>query len=276
MRLRTVLMVVCGPLLCGQTVGAAELGVPNFSPDAGTGWRVESFYMTPLPGGPKPVELDPSAYDAAHPFRPLQSFPIVDLNNPNLQPWVIEALRAQNARVRAGETLHYNFSNCQPFGLPTIHQMTGRPIYLVQGKNDVAMIHQYNSEVRHVMLDRGHSAQPKPSSYGESVGHYENGDTLVIDTIGLNDKISVDFYRTPHTPALHVTERWTLTDGGRAMDVSVKIDDPGAFKAAYEVRQRYRRVDEPWLEFVCAENPGGQLLLKQGLDPVPQSDKPDF
>jgi len=46
-----------------------------------------------------------------------------------------------------------------------------------------------------------------------SVGHYE-GDTLVIDTIGLNDKTVVDIYRTPHTEKLHVVERWRMVDGG--------------------------------------------------------------
>jgi hypothetical protein len=55
---------------------------------------------------------------------------------------------------------------------------------------------------------------PKPSWYGESVGHYE-GDTLVVDTIALNDKTFVDNYRTPHTDKLHVMERWKLTDGGK-------------------------------------------------------------
>jgi hypothetical protein len=53
-----------------------------------------------------------------------------------------------------------------------------------------------DSQVRAVYLDVPHSANPTPSSYGESVGHYE-GDTLVIDTIGLNAKTFVDNYRTP-------------------------------------------------------------------------------
>ena len=68
------------------------------------------------------------------------------------------------------------------------------------------MIHSGNEEVRRIHLDVPHSANPKPSWYGESVGHYE-GDTLVVDTIGLNDKTFIDNYRTPHTEKLHVGER---------------------------------------------------------------------
>ena len=55
-----------------------------------------------------------------------------------------------------------------------------------------------SSEVRRVSLSRGHSPQPKSSWCGESVGHYENGDTWVVDTIGFNDRTHVDLFRTPH------------------------------------------------------------------------------
>ena len=71
-------------------------------------------------------------------------------------------------------------------------------------------------QLRRVYLNEPHSANPKPSWYGESVGHYENGDTLVVDTIGMNDRTYVDNYRTPHTTQLHVVERFKLVDGGDA------------------------------------------------------------
>ena len=61
-----------------------------------------------------------------------------------------------------------------------------------------------------------HSKNPKPSWYGESVGHYE-GDELVVDTIGLNDKTFVDNYRTPHTDQIHVVERFKLIEDGKTL-----------------------------------------------------------
>ena len=70
-------------------------------------------------------------------------------------------------------------------------------------------------QVRHIYLNVPHSANPKPSWYGESVGHYEGGDTLVIDTIGQTDRTFADNYRTPHSEKLHVTERFHLTNDGK-------------------------------------------------------------
>jgi len=64
-----------------------------------------------------------------------------------------------------------------------------------------------------------HSGQAEPPGTENLVGHYEGGDTLVVDTIGFNDRTFVDSYRTPHTTALHVTERFKLADGGTRLDV---------------------------------------------------------
>ena len=85
-----------------------------------------------------------------------------------------------------------------------------------------------------------HSANPKPSWYGESVGHYE-GDTLVVDTVGFNDKTFVDSYRTPHTDKLHVVERFRLIDGGNTLEVAFTVDDPGTFYQPWSgTRNRHR------------------------------------
>jgi hypothetical protein len=106
------------------------------------------------------------------------------------------------------------------------------------------MIYSGNQEVRRVYLDVPHTANPKPSWYGESVGYYE-GDALVIDTIGQNDKTFIDNYRTPHTEKIHVVERWRLIDGGKMLEVNVRIEDPDTFKEPWSAIQRYRRVQQP-------------------------------
>jgi hypothetical protein len=72
------------------------------------------------------------------------------------------------------------------------------------------------------------------------VGHYENGDTLVIDTIGISAKSFVDNYRTPHTDQLHVVERWKLAADGNTVDVSIFVEDPGAFTTPWTAVQRWR------------------------------------
>jgi hypothetical protein len=138
----------------------------------------------------------------------------------------------------------------------------------VQAPKEVVMIYSNDQQVRHVYLDVPHSQNVMPSWYGESVGHYE-GDTLVVDTIGLNDKTFVDNFRTPHTEKLHVVERFKLIDGGKAMRVDITFEDPDAFNAPWSVSQRYDRIQQPMAELVCAEN--NQQFFK-----IPVANKPDF
>jgi hypothetical protein len=134
-----------------------------------------------------------------------------------------------------------------------------------------------------------HSARPRPSWYGESVGHYE-GDTLVVDTIALNTKTFVDNYRTPHTDQLHVVEHFRMIDGGKTMEVRVHVEDPGAFTTPWNAVQRFARFegarnnDGRLVESICAEsaslghfdfgNYGATHSAE--LAPVPRSAKPDF
>jgi hypothetical protein len=55
------------------------------------------------------------------------------------------------------------------------------------------------------------------------------GDTLVVDTVGFNDKTFVDSYRTPRSDKLHVVERFRLIDGGDTLEVAFAVEDPGAY-----------------------------------------------
>ena len=132
------------------------------------------------------------------------------------------------------------------------------------------MIFDGDMQVRRVYMDVPHSANVKPSWYGESVGHYE-GDELVVDTIGLNDKSFVDNYRTPHTEKLHVTEHWKLVEGGSVLEVRIRVEDPDTFYEPWSAVQRFRRVQEPMTEEICAEN--NQHLFDYH---IPVAAKPDF
>jgi hypothetical protein len=102
------------------------------------------------------------------------------------------------------------------------------PTVFLQTPKVVWIVFFGNQQIRRVYMDVPHSENPKPSWYGESVGHYE-GDTLVIDTIGLNTRTFVDVYRTPHTEKLHVVEHWHMIDDGKMMEATFTVDDPDAF-----------------------------------------------
>ncbi len=149
-----------------------------------------------------------------------------------------------------------------------------RPVYFLQRPNEVLIINEGDQQLRHVYLNVPHSKSPKPSWYGESVGHYDNGD-LVIDTIGLNDKTYIDNYLTPHTTALHVVERFHPDNTGTSLALTITVDDPGAFNTEWTARQVYYRRPQPKMEeAVCAENNAD--FFGQGFLPIPEAKTPDF
>jgi hypothetical protein len=110
----------------------------------------------------------------------------------------------------------------------------------------------------------------------KSVGHYE-GNTLVIDTIGLNDKTFVDNYRTPHTTQLHVVERYTVADDRKSMTATVTVEDPGTFTSKWSARQRFNLHNQALVdsENVCAENNDHNYFHEDEV-PIPQTRTPDF
>ena len=137
---------------------------------------------------------------------------------------------------------------------------------------------QRNEWVRRVYLNREHSENPKPSWFGESVGHYDNGE-LVIDTIGFAEHpfSFVDNYGTPHTKDLHVVERWKVADGGKTLEATVMVDDPGTFNAPWWGTNRWTKVNRPITELICAENNlNYEQFFKLPEYPMPQADTSDF
>ncbi len=212
-------------------------------------------FYEPVPGRVPPVVSDP-----AHPFTPngvgkQPTFRIADLSNPNLKPWVKEHMRKDIDEVLAGKKSAFTpQSSCVPAGVPFFMGYGGPdPLVFLQTPKEVWILWREDNQVRRIYMDVPHSANLKPSWYGESVGHYE-GDTLVVDTIGLNDKTVVDVYRTPHTEKLHVVERWRMLDNGKAMEVVFTVEDPDAFYQPWVGMRRYRRVQQEPYEKICAEN----------------------
>jgi len=274
------LLCVCAalwPSIGGQA--APNNGViPNFAPDASTSWIPDrptgDEFLPPLSG------LGPVRSAKDHLYIPngqgQPTYRIADLANPNLKPWVIERLKQVNDGVLAGHVPFAAKERCWPAGVPAFHVFRRvELVYFIQTPKEVLIIHEADSQVRHVHLNVPHSAHPASSWYGESVGHYE-GDELVVDTIGLNDKTLIDNYGTPHTDKLHVVERFKMIDSGKTLEVLITVDDPDAFNQPWSARQRFRRVADrgPLIEEPCAEN----NFTYFGFDvlPIPTADRPDF
>lgn len=225
--------------------------------------------------GPGPVTEDPF-----HPFVNNEvsrvtgkqpTFRVANTDNPNLKPWVVEELKKANAKALSGAAAYSREARCWDTGVPAFHLNPGN-MYIIQTPKQVWLF--LAGRVRRIYLDVPHSANPKPSWYGESVGKYE-GDTLVVDTIGFNDKTFVDSYRTPHTTQLHVVERFKLINGGDTLEVAFRVEDPGAFNAPWtgtRNRQRLRR--GPIDENICAEDTAN--FFNHDIEPLPTAERPDF
>ena len=103
------------------------------------------------------------------------------------------------------------------------------------------------------MDGREHPKDLEQTYMGHSIGRYE-GDTLVIDTIGFNDKTWLDPMGLPHSDALHVVERISRTDHD-TLQVDYTLDDPKAYTKPWTA-QRIFNLHPDWQikEYVCAEN----------------------
>jgi hypothetical protein len=200
---------------------------------------------------------------------------VADLTNPILQPWAKEQMQKANDQVLAGKMPFRARELCWPIGVPGFAIFSAvEPTYFLQKKDEIVLVNYGGPEIRRVRLNVPHSANPKPSWYGESVGHYENGDTLVIDTIGVTTRTFVDNFRTPHTERLHVIERYKLAGDGKAIEISLEVDDPGAFTTKWSARQRWVRAQIPMTETHCNEN--NEDIFNLYPVPSPKAEKPDF
>ena len=253
---------------------AAQTAVPDFSSNL-AGWvglNGGGPFYEPVPGRVPPVTSDP-----AHPFIPngtakQPTFRIADLSNPNLKPWVKERMRKDIDELLAGKKSAFTpQSSCVPAGVPFFMGYGGPdPLVFLQTPKQVWIAWREDNQTRRIYMDVPHSASLKPSWYGESVGRYE-GDTLVVDTIGLNDKTFVDVYRTPHSEKLHVVERWRLVDGGKMLQAIFTVEDPDAFYEPWSGMRRYRRVTQEPYEKICAENNTNLFDYH-----IPAAEQPDF
>jgi hypothetical protein len=276
----------------------AQEAPPDFAPSSSIGWYAYNRQFIEPPSGPGPVRQDPGRpYVSNDEFRVTGKQPtqqLADLDNPILQPWARDVVRKRNELVLAGKAANPPHASCWPVGVPgfLLRPMT-QAMYFVQAPKEVVMILSSKQEIRHVHLTDRHSPNVKPSWYGESIGHYE-GDTLVVDTIGIDERTWVDGFGTPHTKELHVIERFHLIDEGKVLEASVHVEDPGAFTMPWNAIQRFRQYEAavrqvptesltqlasapegPLREQICAENPNSFMPGTSAV-PIPEAAVSDF
>jgi len=278
--------VFAGLVVAAALPGAALAEPPNAIPPLAStdfGWQSNvSDWQEPPPGhGHGPIKPDPdhpytSNAEGARTGRP-PTKRIGNYKDPILKPWAAAQMKASNDEALS-HALKIPFAaqaRCYPGGVPGQLLFPFEPFYVIQTPKIVYMMWQRDQWVRRIFLTDKHSETVKPSWFGESIGRYENGDTLVIDTIGLQTKNAyVDNFRTPFTEKLHVVERLTLEPGGKFLTGIVTVTDPNTFNAPLTMKQRWFKAEQTMLETICAEN--NQDYFKQGLFPLPEAKKFDF
>ncbi len=172
------------------------------------------------------------------------------------------------------------------------------------GKDHITFVYRHGQEMRFIRLNSQHPAHVAPSWYGDSIGHYEGSDTLVVDTVGIKrgPYAMLDMYGTPFTDALHIVERYQLVDyakaadaiqrnekenthagggwdfdpkyRGKVLELTFTVDDPNVFTTPWTATITYRPSVDPWPELICAENP--HWFTMDSESKIPTAAKPDF
>jgi hypothetical protein len=167
---------------------------------------------------------------------------------PPMLPWAEELVKKRSTKV--GDDPR---AQCLPSGIVRTHGLDLAK--LVQTPTLLVMLVESSVPgVRQVFLDgRPHPADVQPSWLGHSIGRWD-GDTLVIDTIGLNDRVWQDLQGRPQTETAHIIERYRRPDLGH-LEIEITIDDPGAYTRPWKVRRLLDLAPgEEVLEYICNEN----------------------
>jgi len=280
------------PAIAPASTALSAASIPDFSGI----WRHPSYPgFEPPASGPGPVtnrSRPNGRNDLYHTAG--------DYTNPILKPRAAEIVKTHGEMAFTGGYPTPS-TQCVPGGVPYI--FISFAMQMLQQPRQVTFLYSHPFvEFRQVRMNEPHRVPVTPSWYGDSVGHYE-GDTLVIDTVGL--KVGpfsmIDVFGTPFTTALHVVERYRLVDyeaakggierdatwnsqfgqgidrtyRGRHLQLTFTVEDAGVFTTPWTATITYGR-DFPksfiseWDEHICAENP------PQYYAPPPRADKPDF
>lgn len=321
--LATVVLAAAMPAMA-QTPSAAEpagsqtrkaTAIPDFT----RVWTHPAFpWFEPPASGPGPI-TNLSRWPEQRPAGPAGSVAlppskegisnydqlIGDYKSPILQPWAAEVVKRFGEMSLAGITVQNPSNQCQPSPMPFIYKL--QTIYLIQQRDSITIVYNgYNHEVRRVRLNDSHPSPLKPSWYGDSVGHYE-GDTLVIDTIGVKTDrkyAMIDLFGTPYTDKLHIVERYRLRDwddvkdafernnkenwlfqgdvwtprrDGKFLQLQVTIEDEGVFTTPWTATLTYAPGPDRFAEGVCAENRMEYYHGENSKESdVPKAEEPDF
>ena len=154
-------------------------------------------------------------------------------------------------------------ARCLPQGIPRGDIFNYAPFKIIQNPGVIVVLYEVDNTHRQIYTDgRQLPVDPQPSWLGYSVGKWE-GDTLVVDSAGFNDKSWLDSMGHPHSEELKIQERFHRRDFGH-MDLSVTIDDPKVYTRPFTVKVTELLLpDSDVLESICNENEKDRVHLEK-------------
>lgn len=233
-------------LMCGAALLAVTMGAPLF---------VKAQTAAPKAGQNTSVpDLSGDwGYTDAHP--PGSTFSISDpggaktgtaQDDTPYKPATLAKLKAERPENGPNATFENTtdprLKYCDPIGVPRIY-LVPTEFRILQMPDMVYILYQYGPTWRPIPLNKEHSKDPDPSWWGESVGRYE-GDMLVIDTIGFNDKTWLDHVGRSHSEDLHLVERIRRVDH-ETLEIDMTFDDPTAYTKTWQGRKVFGLQHKP-------------------------------
>ena len=221
----------------------------NGKPDLSGVWEAQASE----PGELRRVIRDPNQIDPAVDLQTASKYFMnifADLK-PGEEPMRPEAVAILRPRMQ-GMGKDGPTARCLPGGIPFAMLIT--PFKMIQTPVEIVVLPEDNNPPRQIYTDgRKLPADPDPSWMGYSVGQWQ-GDTLVVDTIGLNDRTWLDALGHPRSESMHLVERFRRSDFGH-MEIELTIDDPKMYTRSFSVKFPLRLMpDTDIFESVCAEN----------------------
>jgi hypothetical protein len=248
--------------------GRAVLGsLPgNVGSWEGFGTRPMLTFFDKIPEG-SIIAYTPSEQIQAMQARKEDIFPKINLSEVPFQPWA-KALFEARSRTRFEP-----YTRCKPSGGP-------REVATAYGTQFVEFPDQRKiyifptggpRHLREIWMDgRAHPKDLKPTYHGHSIGHWE-GDTLVVDTVGFNEKMWFDAEGSPHTSQLHLLEKFTRVSQER-LKYEVTIDDPGAYTKPWSSGYYMTWTPGESFQFVCQDqNMAYDLMLGTEYESIDRS-----
>jgi hypothetical protein len=182
---------------------------------------------------------------------------------PPLRPEARQLYDQRLAARRRGDSSFDSTENCLPPGLPRLLTLPANAFEFLQRPEEVVIHYQWNRLLRFVEMDQAPGEAAAPAYDGHSVGTWRDN-TLTIRTMGFEEGTLLDNSGLPHSDALRLTERYTLSRDGQQLTAKITVDDSKTYSATWDTTLTFRRhqTDEVPEDF-CLERRGfrwGKML----------------